>query len=68
MFTHLLHKLWPQKGKLGIAQGPLTCKACGAPGPKVRIPKSFSQMMWGGWDCRACGARVTKYGEPQKKE
>lgn len=66
VFTHRILKFWPQKGKLGINRGPLICHACGAPGPKVRLPKSFRQMVWGGWDCRACGARLDKYGRPDE--
>jgi hypothetical protein len=38
------------------------CPHCNTPAPRIRLPKSLHQFMWGGWTCRACGIEVDKWG------
>jgi hypothetical protein len=33
--------------------------------PRVRIPKSFRQMMYGGTTCAKCGTELTQFGQPR---
>jgi len=40
------------------------CPNCNAGVPKVRIPRSRREALWGGWTCNHCGARMDKYGKP----
>jgi hypothetical protein len=28
----------------------------------IRMPASKDEMLWGGWTCSNCGARLDKYG------
>ena len=41
------------------------CPICGQELPKVRVPRSFKQILWGGWTCGKCGQRVDKWGNPE---
>lgn len=54
--------LWPRQGKLGINLAHVHCPRCAEPMPPVRIPKTASQMLWGGWTCPQCGCKMNKYG------
>jgi len=55
------------KGKMGInvqsLASPLKCPRCGQTAPRVRAPKSASELLWGGWTCSNCGARIDKWGK-----
>lgn len=41
------------------------CGNCGAPAPFGRRLRTFSQMLWGGWTCRECGADLDWRGKPR---
>ena len=38
------------------------CPRCTATLPRVRLPRSFRQAMYGGWTCRSCRAEVSRFG------
>jgi hypothetical protein len=52
-----------RKGKLGINFDPVCCPKCGKQMPSIRMPASFSEFLFGGWTCLACGTRLNKWGE-----
>jgi hypothetical protein len=54
----------------GINTGTVCCPRCGAPQPSVRMPRSFKEMLWGGWTCQGCGTAMDKWGRerPSKKK
>jgi hypothetical protein len=39
-----------------------SCPRCGEGLSMVRKPRSFGEVMWGGWTCPKCGCKVDKYG------
>lgn len=39
------------------------CPSCGNTLPCVRVPSSFSQIMWGGWTCPKCGCEIDRKGK-----
>ncbi len=50
----------------GVNTGAVCCPKCGEPQPSVRIPKSFKEMLWGGWTCKGCGCAMDKWGRERK--
>jgi hypothetical protein len=42
---------------------PIVCARCGWKLPYVRIPRSFRQLIWGGWTCSNCGAELDYSGK-----
>jgi hypothetical protein len=53
-----------QKGRWGIALKLPKCGKCGAKMPFYRKPRSWHQVLWGGWTCAECGFELDKYGAP----
>ena len=51
-----------EKGRWGISLSPKACPRCGTPAPMIRKPASKEEMLWGGWTCTKCGAKLDKYG------
>jgi hypothetical protein len=49
-------------GRWGISLSRKSCPRCGTPAPLIRKPASKEEMLWGGWTCRNCGAKLDKYG------
>lgn len=41
------------------------CAVCEAPQPRVRIPKNYRQLMYGGMTCAKCGTELTSFGQPR---
>jgi hypothetical protein len=39
------------------------CPQCGQKMPFLRLPRSFRQLLFGGWTCRNCGCRMNRWGE-----
>ncbi len=39
-----------------------SCPKCGNPLPRLRMPKSISQALRGGWICPNCGTEVDRAG------
>lgn len=46
----------------GINLTPIVCPRCDLEVPKVRVPTSFHQAMWGGTTCPICRAELDKWG------
>jgi DNA-directed RNA polymerase subunit RPC12/RpoP len=38
------------------------CPSCNSALPRVRVPSSFTQMMWGGCTCPKCGCEIDRKG------
>jgi hypothetical protein len=51
------------RNKWGINFKTARCPHCEASAPRMRMPKSLREFMWGGWTCDACGTRVDKWGQ-----
>ena len=68
VFRFVIYKyFWPKQGKWAINLKPLVCSICRTRGPRVRLPKSKRELMWGGWTCRQCGTELDKFGQPVEK-
>ena len=39
------------------------CPKCNTPAPIVRVPKSISEFLWGGWTCKKCGLKMDRNGK-----
>ena len=51
------------RNRWGINFNAIQCARCGTPSREgVRWPKSFHQLMWGGWTCRVCDTQNDKWG------
>ena len=57
----IIHKKWPRQGKWGMNPNPVCCPECGVPAPRIRIPTSRRQMLWGGWTCSSCVLRIKRH-------
>jgi predicted RNA-binding Zn-ribbon protein involved in translation (DUF1610 family) len=44
------------------------CPSCGTDLPTIRRPKTFRQMMWGGWTCDKCGTEFDKWLKPVQRK
>lgn len=58
--------IWRQtrtQGRFGLNLSRTNCPRCGTALPLIRKPSSKEEMMWGGWTCPKCGAKVDKYGK-----
>ncbi len=44
------------------------CPKCKAELPPIRLPANNDQMLWGGWTCQKCGAKIDKKGNLIKKK
>jgi hypothetical protein len=54
---------------LGLAYlFPKRCPDCGTSLPKMRIPSSTRQALWGGWMCPDCGCEVDRRGRKARPE
>lgn len=54
------------RNKWGVNVKAVHCPHCNVPAPRMRIPKSLREFLWGGWTCPACGARVDKWGRERE--
>lgn len=52
----------------GINVKALRCPQCNEPAPRVRMPKSLREFLWGGWTCSSCGRHVDKWGRALGKD
>lgn len=57
-----LKKQTREKGKWGFSIESVNCPACGTGQPRIRVPTSKRQALWGGWTCRSCGCEMDKWG------
>ena len=52
-----------RRDKWGINTGRPECSKCGEPASLApRVPKSWRQALWGGWNCKECGCEMDKWG------
>lgn len=56
-----------QKGRWGINLDQNTCPRCNEELPRIRLPRSLEQFMWGGATCRSCGCEIDKWGKDHEK-
>jgi transposase-like protein len=52
----------------GFLSPRVVCPQCGSVLPRVRPPRSFRQMLWGGWTCPHCGSQVSRAGAKIKQD
>jgi DNA-directed RNA polymerase subunit RPC12/RpoP len=50
------------KGRWGINLRPISCPNCGQRVPRVRVPTSADEGLWGGVTCPNCGCKMDKWG------
>lgn len=50
------------KNRWGINLRPVSCPKCGKQVPRVRVPTSASEGLWGGVTCPNCGCKMDKWG------
>ncbi len=42
------------------------CPVCKKQQPKIRKPKGWKEILWGGYTCENCGCKMDKYGKERK--
>jgi hypothetical protein len=47
---------------------PVRCVECGLLQPTIRQPKSWTELLWGGWTCSQCGLPMDKWGRHRREE
>ena len=52
------------KNRWGINLHRVECPNCGTEMPRVRMPSSGRQAMWGGYTCPTCKGEMDKWGRP----
>ena len=55
------------KGKFGINLESVNCPQCGEEQSKIRKPKGWNEILWGGSTCKNCGCKMDKFGKERKK-
>ena len=53
-------------GIWGISFRNTLCPDCGSRirAGIPRLPETWKQALWGGWNCRQCGCQIDKWGNP----
>ena len=68
VFVVLLVRGTEKKTRMGInLKPPTNCPVCAMPLPQVRIPRSLSEFLWGGWTCKQCDTALDKWGRHKKR-
>lgn len=49
--------------KVKINLGTVNCPDCGEKQPKIRKPKNWRQILWGGNTCEKCGCEMDRIGK-----
>jgi len=52
--------------KLKINTKRLNCPNCKTAQPKVRTPKGWQEILWGGNTCKNCGCKMDRFGNERK--
>ncbi len=52
-----------ETSEAGINLQAVDCPKCGQGLPRLRVPASLHQLMWGGWTCPNCGCEMDKWGK-----
>jgi hypothetical protein len=50
------------RNKWGINIARVACPGCKAELPRLRMPTSLKQALWGGYTCPACHCELDKWG------
>lgn len=53
--------------KSGISKN-ITCPICGKTIKGIRRPKGLYEILWGGYTCSGCGAKLDKWGDLRGKK
>ncbi len=48
--------------KLKINFKKVNCPKCKEEQPKIRTPKGWSEIFWGGNTCKNCGCKMDRFG------
>jgi rubredoxin len=79
-FTLVVKSTKNKGGKWGLSLNPIRdwfktgvlsevqCPSCGYKLRSLRRPKDISELLWGGWTCPICGAKVDKWGNKKNHE
>lgn len=43
------------------------CPKCGEEQPKIRKPKGWQEILWGGNTCKNCGCKMDRFGNEREK-
>ena len=54
------------KKDVGINLKTVKCPRCRTEQPKIRFPKGWKEILWGGYTCHNCGCKMDKYGTERK--
>jgi len=54
------------KKDFGINLRTVHCPKCETEQPKIRKPKGWKEILWGGYSCANCGCKMDKYGTERK--
>ncbi len=46
----------------GVNLKSVNCPRCKALQSKIRKPKGWREILWGGYTCKNCGCKMDKYG------
>jgi hypothetical protein len=49
------------RNKWGVNFNPVRCPRCDTKPSGIRMPRSLREVLWGGWTCPKCGARIDKW-------
>ncbi len=50
----------------GVNLNTVYCPVCNKQQPKIRKPKGWKEILWGGYTCENCGCKMDKYGKERK--
>jgi hypothetical protein len=53
--------------KLKINLKTIHCPKCDKEQPKVRKPKGWTEILWGGNTCENCGCKMDRFGKERQK-
>ncbi len=68
VFILSLYQTMVRKGPLGVNFSKVFCPKCGKLMPVLRVSKSFSQVLFGGWTCLYCGTQLNKWGREENSK
>ena len=43
------------------------CPKCNEEQPKIRKPKGWQEILWGGNTCKKCGCKMDRFGNEREK-
>lgn len=57
-----------KNAKWGVNIKKIICPDCGTQQPRIRMPKSLREALWGGTTCNNCGCKMDKFGQKIKEK